>query len=150
MKATSGQDKFQEFVTDNFQQTLRSARTTYRLLTAMSVTLFVAGISLFVFAGLYAVFANSSKAYSLVFAGLGASSFVALFIVRPFEDAQVALSNMIQGEMGFMSYFEQVRMWASYPWVNGVLDPRRQKRRVRSCTNERLKPSKTSSSSSSH
>lgn len=113
-------DSFQQDVTERFQETLDSARSTYKVLTAMSITLFIVGIALFVFAGVYATFANE-KIYSLVFGGLGASSFVALFIARPFEDAQIALSDMIQGEMAFMSYFEQIRMWASFPWANGEL-----------------------------
>jgi hypothetical protein len=117
-------DQFQKTVTGLFQSTLASARNTYRLLTAMSIALFTTGIALFVFAALYATLSNT-KAYSLVFAGLGAGSFVALFIVRPYEDAQNALSNMIQGEMGFMAFFEQIRMWSNYPWVMGGLDPER-------------------------
>jgi hypothetical protein len=114
-------DAFQRSITTLFESTLRSARNTYRLLTAMSVALFSTGLALFVFAAVYASLADA-KAYSLVFAGLGASSFVALFIVRPYEDAQIALSNMIQGEMAFMAFFEQIRMWANYPWAAGGLD----------------------------
>lgn len=114
-------DAFQRSITTLFESTLKSARNTYRLLTAMSIALFTTGLALFVFAALYATLADA-KAYSLVFAGLGASSFVALFIVRPYEDAQVALSNMIQGEMAFMAFFEQIRMWANYPWAAGGLD----------------------------
>ena len=100
-------DKFQQSVTDLFESTLRSAKGTYKLLTAMSSALFTTGLALFVFAALYASLADA-KVYSLVFAGLGASTFVTLFIYRPYEDAQNALSNMIQSEMAFMAFFEPV------------------------------------------
>jgi hypothetical protein len=90
----------------------------------MSVALFTIGVGLFVFAALYASISNT-RVYSLVFAGLGASSFVALFIAKPYEDAQIALSNMIQSEMAFMAFFEQIRMWANYPWTEGELNIRR-------------------------
>ncbi len=101
-----------------FNNTLKNAARTYKLLTIMSGLLFLLGIGLFLFAAVYAAFA-SAKVYSVVFAGLGASTFVAIFILRPFKNAQTALSDLIQAEVAFMSFFEQIRMWSGYVWAGG-------------------------------
>ncbi len=87
----------------------------------MTALMFAVGIGLVVFAALYATFGDAAV-LSVAFAGLGVSTFVAIFVVRPLDDAQNALSNLIQAEIAFMSFFEQIRMLASYAWKDGELD----------------------------
>jgi ABC-type multidrug transport system fused ATPase/permease subunit len=108
--------EFSRFTTDLFQRTLKNAANTYRLVTWMSVAMFVVGIGLFVAAVVYAVAADEAKGYAALFGGLGTTTFVAIFILKPIEGAQTALSNLIQAEVGFMNFFEQIRMWTSYPY----------------------------------
>jgi hypothetical protein len=43
-----------------------------------------------------------------VFGGLGVASFVTIFLVTPMDKTQEALSNLIQAEVVFRNYFEQM------------------------------------------
>lgn len=91
--------------------TLDNARKTYKKITVMNTVMFIVGISLFVFAAGYAVFSRDQKIYSLVFAGLGVANFVALFILKPIEQTQNALSNLVQVEIAFMNFWQQMTLW---------------------------------------
>jgi hypothetical protein len=47
-------------------------------------------------------------------AGLGAVNFVALFLFGPIERTQNGLSNLVQVEIAFMNYFEQITFWETF------------------------------------
>lgn len=96
------------------KSTLENARKTYARITLMNTIMFGVGISLFVFAALYAAFAKDQKIYSLLFAGLGAANFIALFVMKPIESTQCALSNLVQVEIAFMNYWEQITFWEAF------------------------------------
>jgi ABC-type multidrug transport system fused ATPase/permease subunit len=92
------------------EQTFDHAAQTYRAITWMTKIMFGLGIGLFLFSALYAVYAHE-KIYSLLFGGLGTASFIAFFILGPIDKAQKALSNLVQVEIAFMSYFDQISWW---------------------------------------
>jgi hypothetical protein len=87
---------------------------------------------LFAFAVFYAaVFHNLD--YSGAFAGLGTVSFIGFFILGPIQKTQAALSNLIQAEIAFMTFFEQMSLIETYVGIPrddapGVLDPQRMER----------------------
>lgn len=93
--------------------TLDHAAKAYKRITLMNYLMFLVGLGLFVTGAVYGVVANE-KVYSLVFAGMGAATFVALFLTGPIEKTQTALSNLIQVEISFMNYFEQITFWETY------------------------------------
>jgi hypothetical protein len=95
------------------KSTLGNAALTYKIITWMNVVMFGVGIGLFVFAAFYGVFAER-KVYSLVFGGLGTVSFATLFLLGPIEKSQKALSNLVQVEISFMNYFEQITFWETF------------------------------------
>jgi ABC-type multidrug transport system fused ATPase/permease subunit len=95
------------------KDTIGSATWTFKTISWMNVILFAVGIGLFLFAAFYAVF-SSQKIYSLVFGGLGTVTFISLFILTPMEKSQNALSNLVQAEISFMNYFEQITFWESF------------------------------------
>ena len=95
------------------KDTLNNAANTYKRITWMSTIMFVTGIGLFIFAAIYGA-VSQEKIYSLVFGGLGVASFVALFILGPIERTQIALSNLVQVEVAFMNYFEQITFWEGF------------------------------------
>ena len=95
------------------KDTLDNATYTYRMITRMSTIMFATGIGLFIFAAIYGA-VSEEKIYSLVFGGLGALSFVAFFILSPIDKAQIALSNLVQVEVIFMNYFEQITFWENF------------------------------------
>jgi hypothetical protein len=108
-------EDFAQYTVDLFKKTLDNAARTYRLITTMTRVMFGVGIGLFVFAAAYATFADV-KSLSVLFAGLGVSTFVAIFVLGPADKAQVALSNLVQTEVCFMAFFEQVRMLSNLAW----------------------------------
>lgn len=95
------------------KDTLNNARSAYRTITWMNAIMFFTGVGLFVTAAIYGAISKDTS-YSLVLAGLGAANFVALFLLGPIERTQVALSNLVQVEVAFMNYFEQITFWENY------------------------------------
>jgi ABC-type multidrug transport system fused ATPase/permease subunit len=116
-----------QFTANTLKETIGHSASTYKKVTLMNQVMFWMGVSLFIFAVVYAaVFRNLT--YSGAFAGLGTVSFVGFFFLGPIQKTQVALSNLIQAEIAFMTYFEQMSLLESYagmPRDNapGLLDP---------------------------
>jgi hypothetical protein len=111
-------DKARKVMEDTFD----NAAHTYRSVTVMNQVMFVVGIGLFIFAALYAVFANE-KAYSLLFGGMGVVSFVAMFILGPIDKTQKALSNLVQVEVAFMTYFDQLSFCEALAQIGKGIPP---------------------------
>ncbi|HVO54184.1 MAG TPA: hypothetical protein VMT37_07215 [Solirubrobacterales bacterium] len=103
-----------EYTLSIFKTTLDNAAKTYKRITWMNYLMFLVGLGLFITAAVYGVLAEDEKAYAFLFAGLGAATFVALFLTGPIEKTQTALSNLVQAEVGFMNYFEQITLWETY------------------------------------
>lgn len=91
-------------------QTFDNASRTFKTIEIMSWITFVVGVALFVFAAFLAAFTHQ-QVYSLLFGGLGATSFVVLFIQHPVDRVQQALANLVQVQIVFISYFDQVSWW---------------------------------------
>jgi hypothetical protein len=110
-------DRFSElsgYTANILQQTLGTARSAYSRIVLMNTIMFITGISLFIFAALYAAFSQQQKIYSLVFGGLGVANFIALFMRDPIKRTQQALSNLVQVEIAFMNFFEQITIWDAF------------------------------------
>jgi hypothetical protein len=103
-----------EYTLSIFKTTLGHAAKTYKRITWMNYLMFLVGLGLFVTAAAYGVLAKTDKAYAFLFAGLGAATFITLFLTGPIEKTQTALSNLVQAEVGFMNYFEQITLWETY------------------------------------
>jgi hypothetical protein len=93
------------------KKTFDRAASTYSTITWMNRIMFATGIGLFLFAAFFAAYSKESKVYSLLFGGMGATSFIALFMLGPIEKTQKALSNLVQVEVVFMNYFDQLNWW---------------------------------------
>jgi len=104
------------------EDTFDNAAHTYRTITMMNKVMFVVGIGLFLFAAFYAVFANE-KVYSLLFGGMGVASFVAMFVLGPIDKTQKALSNLVQVEIAFMTYFDQLSFCEALAQIPKGLPP---------------------------
>jgi hypothetical protein len=95
------------------KETLNNARSAYHKITLMNSVMFATGIGLFIAAAIYGAVSHD-RAYSAMLAGLGAANFVALFLFGPIERTQNGLSNLVQVEIAFMNYFEQITFWETY------------------------------------
>ena len=119
-------DELGAYTVKILKDTLDNARSAYHRITLMNTIMFLVGMSLLIFAALYAAFSQQQKIYSLVFGGLGVANFIAIFIIKPIERTQTALSNLVQVEIAFMNYFEQITMWDTYAAPKGnppILNP---------------------------
>ena len=104
---------FTDYMLATVKKTFAYASLTYRSIAWMNWLTFLVGIGLFVFSAVYALYAEA-KVYSVLFAGLGVSSFVSSFVLRPPEQTQNALSHLVQTEIAFMNYFDQQVFWEGY------------------------------------
>jgi len=101
------QKQMGDFTLSLLKGTLNNAKLTYQLITLMNAIMFVMGVGLFLFAAIYGAHSHNLT-FTAAFAGLGAASFVALFMLGPIDKTQDALSNLIQAEVAFMNYFDQM------------------------------------------
>lgn len=102
-----------EYTVQILKNTLDNAARAYDKITLMNTVMFYTGIALFIFAAGYGAFSREII-FSLVFGGLGTASFIAFFLLGPVEKTQVALSNLVQVEVAFMTFFEQLSFWENY------------------------------------
>ncbi len=102
------------------KQTLDRASSAFKTISRMNTIMFFTGITLFVSAAGLGL-ATGQPSYSLVLGGLGAANFVAIFFLEPIERTQTALSNLVQVEIAFLDFFEQITLWDAYAQVpNGT------------------------------
>ena len=106
-------DQFNAYMLETVKETFNYASVTFKTITWMNWLTFGTGIALFIFSAFYAMY-GTSKQYSLLFAGLGASSFVTSFVLRTPEKTQAALSNLVKTEIAFLNYFDQQCFWEGY------------------------------------
>jgi ABC-type multidrug transport system fused ATPase/permease subunit len=100
----------QNYTLKLFKDTLGNAAKTYTGISRMNKVMFWVGAILFVASAIYGAI-TENVAITLFFGGLSATSVVAVFLRAPLERMQSALSNLIQAEVGFMNYFEQITLW---------------------------------------
>jgi hypothetical protein len=117
-------DQFNAYMLETVKETFNYASVTFKTITWMNWLTFGTGIALFAFSAVYAMYAPS-KQYSLLFAGLGVSSFVTSFVLRTPEKTQAALSNLVKTEIAFLNYFDQQCFWEGYANIprNGTQTP---------------------------
>jgi hypothetical protein len=105
-------NEFNELNITIHKNNFNNASKTYERISLMSSVMFGTGIGLFIFAALYGAF-SQQLSYTFVFAGLGAANFIALFILKPMDKSQEALSNLLQAEIAYMNYSNQITLWGS-------------------------------------
>jgi len=116
-----------QFTVNMLKETIGHSASTYRKITLMNQAMFWMGVSLFAFAVFYSAVFHDLQ-YGGAFAGLGTASFIGFFFLGPIQKTQVALSNLIQAEIAFMNYFEQMGFLENYAGQQtetGALDPDR-------------------------
>jgi hypothetical protein len=95
------------------KDTLAHATRTYKSISSMTRVLFYAGLTLFVAAAITSLVLEKQLS-AFIMGGLGVTSFVSIFLIGPMEKSQAALSNLVQVEVLFMDFFEQITLWESY------------------------------------
>lgn len=110
------------FAFNLFRNSMYSSRKTYERVSKMSYIIFGVGIVLFTISSIAGLI-QGKEAFSIAFGALGVSSFVTFFIFSPSKNAQAALSNLIQTEVIFMNFWNQLHFWAKF----GISDDLKEK-----------------------
>jgi len=100
-------------MTESLKGALSGAARTYRIVTWMNTIMFGSGLALFIFSAVYGVISKQIL-ISAVFGGLGVGTFVSLFLLGAIDKTQCALSNLVQVEIIFTNYLDQVTFWEKY------------------------------------
>ena len=107
------QKEMGDFTLSLLKGTLNNAKLTYQLITLMNAIMFSMGVGLFLFAAIYGALSHN-LIFTAAFAGLGAASFITLFMLGPIDKTQDALSNLIQAEVTFMNFYDQMCLLEAY------------------------------------
>jgi hypothetical protein len=104
----------QNYTLQILKNTIGNATRSYKFVTYMCIVMFAVGLLIFAAGAIDGLFIAHKKVYPLAFSGLGATTFVAVFLAGSIERTQNALSNLVQVEVAFMNYFEQLGIWESF------------------------------------
>jgi hypothetical protein len=101
---------------DLFKTTLNNAAKTYRSISLMCKVTFWLGVGLVIGSAIYGA-VTGKQLLAAAFGSIGAGTIFALFLLGPIKRSQTALSNLVQSEIAFMNYFEQITFWDSYAFT---------------------------------
>lgn len=99
------------------------AKTTQTWILALNIIMFFFGIVL-ISVAVYGGYTNMSPMYSVLFGGIGFAELVSSFFIGAMQRSQKSVSDLVQVEVSFLNYFEQVSLWEQYAAVrdqNGVV-----------------------------
>jgi uncharacterized membrane protein len=103
----------QRYAVEVLKTTVHSARISFSRISLMSYIIFGVGISLFTLSALFGLYFRE-ESFTTIFGVLGVANFVSLFIFGPSKNVQKALSNLLQAEVIFMNFWDQVHFWGKY------------------------------------
>lgn len=92
---------------------INRAKETQCWIKTSNMIMFFFGIVLIAIA-VYQGYTTDKAAYSVLFGGVGFLQIVASFFVGSMQRSQKAISDLIQVEVAYLNYFEQVTLWEQY------------------------------------
>lgn len=117
-------DKVADTTLSILNNAIEDGRKAYRNLRLLSNATFVVGLFLFVTAAVSGVILQR-ETLSLVFGGLGAVSFVTIFIMNPKNEIQIGLSRLLKAQTIWLNFYDQLHFWAPYAQL-GEMEERKQ------------------------
>lgn len=105
------------------RNTLGNATRSWKVITYMCVAMFAVGLALFAGSAFFGVFIADTadeREQAAAFSGLGAVAFIAVFITGAIKRTQTALSDLVQIQIAFMNFFQQISMWDGYSSLLGT------------------------------
>ena len=99
-----------------FKTTLNNAAKTYRTISLMCKVTFWLGVALVIGSAAYGAI-TGKQLLAAAFGSIGAGTIFGLFLLGPVKRSQTALSNLVQSEIAFMNYFEQITYWDAYAFT---------------------------------
>lgn len=113
----------QDVAIREFKAAIKKAKITQTWILGFNIIMFFFGIVLISIA-VYASFTNMSPMYSILFGGIGFAELVSTFFIGAMQRSQKSVSDLVQVEISFLNYFEQVTLWEQYGSIrdqNGVI-----------------------------
>ena len=100
----------EEEVLNLVKGTIASAQRAFRTSLWMNVTFFSLGIALIILAAVSGVIRGEGT-HAVIFGGLGIADVLLFFIFRPMKGVQDSIGNLVQIEIIFLSYYDQLTYW---------------------------------------
>jgi len=108
--------KLEEIAQSALADAINRAKSTQQWILYLNIAMFVFGVIL-IGVAVYVSYSEKNSAYSILFGGVGFLQIVASFFVGSFQRAQKAVSDLVQIEIAYLNYFEQVSLWEIYASV---------------------------------
>jgi hypothetical protein len=109
--------ELQDLALRELKEGIRKAKTTQTWILALNIIMFFFGIVL-ISVAVYAGYSGMSAVYSVLFGGVGFAELVASFFIGAMQRSQKSVSDLVQLEISFLNYFEQVSLWEQYAAVH--------------------------------
>jgi ABC-type multidrug transport system fused ATPase/permease subunit len=95
------------------ENAINDAQIAFKNLRSLSNITFFSGLILIMIAAITGLFLQK-ETFSLIFGGLGTLFVFTIFLMKPKEEIQIALSNLLQAEIIFLDFHNQMYFWAPY------------------------------------
>ncbi len=105
--------ELQDLSLKELKDAIRKAKSTQTWILALNIIMFFFGIVL-ISVAVYAGYSNMSPMYSALFGGIGFAELVASFFIGAMQRSQKSISDLVQVEITFLNFFEQVTLWEQY------------------------------------
>lgn len=103
---------------DALNDAIERAKKTQQIIVSLNIAMFFFGAFLLITAAVVGM-VNGDSGYTIIFGGVGLVQIIASFFVGSMERSQNAVSNLVQIEIAYLSYFDQINLWGLYA---GILD----------------------------
>jgi hypothetical protein len=98
---------------DVLKMSIGSSKKAFDRISLMFYIIFAVGITLFILSAISGLLGDRSYE-SAIFGTLGLINFVVFFIFGPSSNVQRALSNLLQAEIIFINFWDQLHFWVPY------------------------------------
>ena len=105
--------ELQDLSLKELKDAIKKAKSTQTWILALNIIMFFFGIIL-ISVAVYAGYSNMSPMYSVLFGGIGFAELVASFFIGAMQRSQKSISDLVQVEITFLNFFEQVTLWEQY------------------------------------
>jgi hypothetical protein len=92
---------------------INRAKNTQEWILRLNIAMFIFGI-LLICAAVAVSYSKDNASYSILFGGVGFLQIVASFFIGAMTRSQNAVSDLVQVEIAYLNYFEQVTLWEQY------------------------------------
>lgn len=105
--------RIKEIAENAITDAINRAKQTQKCILGLNIAMFIFGAALICVA-IVVSYSENNSAYSYLFGGVGFLQMVSSFFVGSMERSQKAISDLVQVEIAYLDFFEQVTIWEQY------------------------------------